>query len=140
MTHRIDVIPPTQAMEFWSVYGPLLAECIDIVDNGFSIDDLRDQIERGETLLVGIYEEVGLLLALVTVNKKTYGKRDLLNVSNLRGKGWRDWGDELLTWLDEEAEGERLDGIMVSGRAGWQRELRAHGYRHEYTTLIKELA
>ena len=77
--------------------------------------------------------------AVATVSFIKYGDRDCLDVTNLTGAGFSNWGPVLDRYLTEQAQRQQIDAIMATGRNGWVKMLKNLGYEHVKTTLMKEL-
>jgi len=137
--YAVEIIQTRQALKCWNVYGPMLNKAVGMIDDGYELRDLKRDVKEGRAMVVGVYEKGGRLQAVATIKRFILGKQNLLDVTNIQGSGWDKWGGDLLAWLEEEAARKGADGITATGRVGWIRKLRPHGYAHLKTMLVKEL-
>ena len=62
-----------------------------------------------------------------------------LVVCLLAGDGLFEWGPELEKELEALAKKEGCTKIAVEGRKGWTKLLKPYGFKHETTTVVRQL-
>lgn len=93
---------------------------------------------RGDVLLWVGERDGEPCMALITQIVDYPGKR-ALSIPFMGGKGGFEWGDELLTCLEQHAADRECALIEAVGRRGLGPFLNERGYRNSYITFTKEL-
>ncbi len=80
------------------------------------------------------------LLASAVVERIETKKGPVLNIWCCAGDAMDQWLGDILEAIENWALVVQADSVMLSGRQGWQRELKEYGYKTSNITLVKELS
>ena len=138
--YRIDMVPPEQQIIYWkAVYAPLLAQALDhALLQSDDLNSLLTKLGATEAILLDItnqWERAGV--AVIEVADFKIGK--VLHVNCLAGNDMDGWLDELVGYCRGLAKQLGCVGVSCTGRPGWQRQLKNHGFELQAATLLMEV-
>jgi hypothetical protein len=138
--YHIEIIHPAMIESKWEEMLPHLMRVVEVSNNEFTEETIRQKAFNGNSLLVAIYENKQII-AVTTAEIVTYdsGLRSLL-IPIFGGNKLVEWGDEWLEMMKHLAKHfncTELRGLAV--RDGWLRLLQTRGFNEVHTVITCKL-
>jgi hypothetical protein len=122
---KIIPLPPEVGKMLWDSFRDQLELAVmqHPGEHPEDLDALREEVAKGKLMVVQIFEGVeAVAVALLEFVKLRDGSA--LHVRYLSGNGMGGWLDELHEKLQEIARAYDCQWISLTGRMGWQKELK----------------
>ena len=118
-----------------TLYCDLVQQALDHGhERATDIGDLFDQVMAGDAWLLEIRTGHELVaVGIVELSDSPDGQ--LLHVHTLGGEGMDFWLELFIEYLQEMAKGLNCIGVTCTGRMGWQRALKKHGFVPQYVNM-----
>lgn len=130
------VIPKDLAIgALWPQIGALIASAIPYGRGEYTLEDIRDGIERGQMFAVGCVNEAGVVEFVVTCSIVTFPQRQVLYIQYGAGRGGRRAKDALIA----AAKTLGCDWIEFRCRESVARLYRRAGFDEGYRVCILEV-
>ena len=134
----ISSVPPELLHLVWHNVKPLFQRALDHTNDEYTVDDIKQLIEDGETLLL-VVSEGETILAACGMDVVQYPSTRNIRVSYLGGINMDQWLLKLVQSINLIAKEMEVKDIEVVGRRGWVKKLCDHGYVETYTTVVKRV-
>ena len=122
---------------YWrDVYGPMIGRALFEAPGEESLDDIRDDL-HSDSMLINIAVE-GVIQGVAVLQSVRLHDERLLHVHTLTGGGMTTWLGEFVAYLKYLNKALDLDGISLTGRFGWHRVLKNHGFKTRYVMMRHE--
>ncbi len=132
----LAAIPATLVDVLWPQVEPIINRAVLRSNGDVTLDSLRADLKRGETLMVTVSRGTSIVAAnILRVNTLESGKR-ILWIPIVAGDELEQWMERFLAIahvIAAEYECEELRGIAVRG--GWARKLKSEGWAPVHTVL-----
>lgn len=115
---KLVCVDPTRIGEMWPHVQHLLASAFYSGLGDDNLDSLKNDLDRGESLLWVVWDGKGLLAAATTKIIDVPTKR-LCVISACGGRQLSRW-KRFIKDLEEYADSERCDALRIMGRFGWK--------------------
>ena len=117
-----------------------LQRAIDHSNDELDIDAMYQRIRDDDMILLIAADSAGKIYAscIVEVREFDTGKR-VLAVTTLNGYQMAAWLDELIMALRGVAVHLECSEVYATGRSGWLKKLKKHGFRPIYQTMTLEV-
>jgi len=112
----VEGILYTEAHKIWDRIAPWLQQALDVIDTGYSTEDLLTEVQMRRKQCWLINDKAVGITSLVK-----YPQWTKLVVEYLAGEGMNEWEDEWFTEMTRYAEAHGCKYIEVQGRKGWAR-------------------
>jgi len=122
----------------WPQVKGILFKGLPWVRGSWTLDNAKDYLLSGYYQLWVVTERGRVLAALLTEIHKTPSGKKVLEVPLAAGSRARDWFDQ---WLESATEYAHLRGVTelkFTGRYGWWRYLKPHGFKQEAVVMYRE--
>lgn len=128
-THRsladgIYLVPPHEVAAIWEDVAPLLAKAVARAEGRASLHKCYDDCVTGERLLWVAIRDSRILLTAVTSVQEFPG-RTYLRIDQCGGSCLREFLAKGLLAFKEWAKAHGCNGVLLDGRRGWSRLLKA---------------
>lgn len=125
----VDWLTGEQAVEAMRPFEQQLQTALDNGGEKLTLEDVRQQLRDQTAQLWVVPWQAAAVTKVVDDTLVVWlvgGRMDVMPAMLAAGEDW--------------ARGVGCKGVMVYGRRGWERSfLRAEGYRHEWTIMVKPL-
>ena len=137
---RVTVLPiPEREIDDYIDRGmELLAPAIRRVEHNVDLDDVREDILTGTSILWLVYLEDKLTAAITTCVVK-HPQRKNLKIEFMGGKHMHVWMNKAVDVLAGLAKDAKLDAVEADGRKGFERYVDGSAFRPIYTHYEMEL-
>ena len=123
--------------KYWrDVYGPMIARALAESPQEESLDDIRENLHC-DSMLINISLD-GEIMAVAVLDIVMVRLERLLHVHTLTGARMVQWLPEFVEYLVYLNGALELDGISLTGRAGWQRILARLGFKTKFVIMRHE--
>tara|TARA_Y100000310_G_C20615484_1_gene780396 strand:- start:1055 stop:1498 length:444 start_codon:yes stop_codon:yes gene_type:complete len=131
-------IPQTSLMERWGKVSPLLVRALETGPRVMGLLDVFNALQRREMQLWAAFENDFPVVAAVTqlVNWPQARACEILLLAGDHREKWIEFEQVISEW----AESEGCDHMQITGRAGWERVLKDHGWTRSAVQLMKGIA
>jgi hypothetical protein len=116
----------------------LLAPAVRRVDQNVNLEDVREDIMAGTSILWLVYVGDKLTAAITTCVVK-HPQRKNLKIEFMGGKYMHIWMDEAVRILAGLALDANLDAVEADGRKGFERYVKGSTFRPIYTHYEMEI-
>jgi len=122
----------------WPQLREKLSEAINLEQGEPTLDDIKAGLDEGTTVLVQMNDGEQLrVLSSLALSVQPQGRT--LTIQTLVGTDIADCLEPYMKFIDELAVSQQVGRIVITGRAGWARYLKDHGYTEATRTLVKYL-
>jgi len=132
----IDPVKPEHVAAVWPEVEPLLARAIKRADSWDTLADLRDNVDKGNTILWLICTGNSLVAAFITGVVGTPRGR-LLQAVILGGARMSEWFEQFESKLRDIARAENCAAVFFAGRRGWKRVFERCGWSEGPVTMLR---
>jgi hypothetical protein len=122
----------------WRQCAPLLEKGLPRVRGWFTLGTIKDRLLVDYYQLWVATEHGRVLAALLTEIHKTPSGKLVLEVPLAAGSRARDWFGPMLASVAEYAHLRGVTELKFTGRYGWWRYLKRHGFQPEATVFYRE--
>ena len=142
MTYAINRIRSAQAaLDVWPLRARArISRALEKTPTLLSPLDIETGIRWGRYSLWEISDEDGADVCSFVTEVVSGENGSAVNVLVLGGEGMPDWIGELTDALVEYAHSRGCDMILETGRSGWGRVLRRHGWSDGPATMMMKVA
>lgn len=137
MTALVPILP-RYARALWPQIAEWIASATDEASGWWQPDDVLAGVERDE-LTLWIVADADRLYGVVVTEVETAARHTIGVIALCAGIEQAKWL-HLLPELEGWAAERGCTEMMVKGRAGWARRLRAHGYGERYVAVGKGIS
>jgi hypothetical protein len=130
------LVPPHYIPAEWPYIYELLEPAVERSGGRWSMSALLQSLCTGDHSLWITMKDGDRVAALVT-QKAHYPHSTMLAIQFLGGTGFDEWGDGLLTSLEEFARSTNCNGVEAVGRFGFWPFFKKHNYNRAYCTYEK---
>lgn len=136
---NIHGVPSVYADVVWPLVESWIAAACEYADGLITADDILKEIIRAERQL-WVIEMDGMPVAAATTRIDVHptGVR-VLSIPTMGGKGMDAWLGPWVDTLRRYAKEQGCKGIEASGRRGWTRALKKHGWQERCVTVTTEV-
>ena len=138
-----QVLSKTDAARHWTAIGAYLMKAAEHdIEGRLTLGGLYGDVMRGSTLAILLRNEAGEITGACAVTTTDIVSGRALFVRALGGEFGSDdtWLSAVVACLDQLAiDNACSDGVMFSGRPGWVKKLREHGYSVALVTMVKQI-
>lgn len=128
----IEIVNLTLVDQVWPLILPWVAKAHKRCEAEITPGELWQGCRSGNLFLVVGYED-GKILVSAVVRFETGHKGVVLNIMYLGGKGFKQWGGEIVAHLKEMAKENGAVGLTTQGSPAWGRLLKGvRTVRHVY--------
>lgn len=133
-----SAVPPSATEIVWPTVEPMLARAVETSGGRFTITSVLHSILAGHSALWVVLDGEDIVATLTTRVSDLPGTRVLIMdwIGGSRLKEWLPLAQETLMRYGRQYGCTELQG---AGRRGWQRVLRAHGWKPDYTVYKMDL-
>jgi len=134
-------IPDYEVVDVWPTVLPLINRVLDMSNGDYTAEYILGRIVDGDyQLWVGYMDNGAVLYTCVTRLEyfEATNKTALLGMW-IAGDNMSEWIDGLLAELESWAIDVGADEMRCIGRPGWERVLKADGYKKTHTIFAKSL-
>lgn len=124
----VSFIPAEYAVEIWPKIRGYIRSATERTGGRYEPEDVLYEILDGKLLLWAVIEGTEIL-GVATTRFMEYPRKKTLMVPFLAGKGFSDWGGEVVATLGKWAANNGCSAMEAAGRPGWERILDAYGYK-----------
>lgn len=137
--HSVMALQPDDCETLRETLRPWLQDAIayDVAARS-SPDALVDHMVSGQLMPIAITDEKRVK-ALCTAELVETNKGLALHIVTLVGEDQEEWLPQLLDVLETVALEQGCAVMACTGRPGWRRVLRKHGWREEQVTMMREV-
>tara|TARA_R110000868_G_scaffold26471_4_gene101826 strand:- start:406 stop:822 length:417 start_codon:yes stop_codon:yes gene_type:complete len=132
-------VPTGEVNKIWEEVKPHLQKAADYTYGRFEVEDIRISITDYDHTLWIAFDDTGIKGAVVTCVKQ-YPRKKYLDFTFIGGEDALTWKQPMLKVLQHWAYDNQCDGIESSGRLGWERALKADGYKPLWQTYELPIA
>lgn len=139
MTWKVRYIALEHLSLAWPVAAPLLAPAVELSEGRYDLASVYEKLAQKFALLWLIDDDKDETVAAFVSRIAAYPRKRMLCIEFLGGDRMTEWvsyTDKVLTDFARDAE---LEGLEMSGRAGWTRPLGALGWKQSAVSLVKPL-
>ena len=136
--YRIRGIPAESIPLFWKYAEPYIKRALDHTCGEITPDDLKHSCEDRKCQL-WLVSHNNRVIAAVTTEIVNYPQRRHCRVITLAGSSAQEWTALMDETLMEWAKSLACDAIEAYVRKGYVQKLAQYGYKHRYSTVVKEL-
>ena len=132
------LIPPPVVEARWvERYQKLVEDALDYSDGAKTSWGLLNDVVLGDAWLLEVRSGRELQAVAVLEIAPCRGSR-LLHVTTLTGDEMDFWIEIFISYLKEMAKGLDCIGVSCTGRMGWQRALKKHGFVPQHINMRLE--
>lgn len=117
----------------------MLEPSVETSKGKFAIDDIREEIARGD-LVLWIIVQGKVPVAFYTTRLIEYPGRRAMAMDWLGGSGVLSWRDAALDAMEDHARTNGCIHLECYGRPAWGRILERRGWKPEYVAYRMELS
>lgn len=132
----IDPVKPEHVAAVWPEVAPLFERALKRADSWDTMEGLRADVDKGNTVLWVICDGVSLVAAFIT-GVVTAGRGRLLNAVILGGSCMSEWFVQFEAKLRDIAKAEDCKAVVAVGRRGWKRIFERCGWADGPTTMLR---
>ena len=136
---RISPIRPEFVDVIWPEVVRMLEPAVETSKGKFAIDDIREEILRGELVLWIIVQDKTPVAFYTTRLIESPGRRAMA-MDWLGGSGVLSWRNAALDMMEEHARTNGCQHLEGYGRLAWGRILERRGWKPEYVAYRMELS
>jgi hypothetical protein len=122
-------------MKFWPEVSGSVIRALNPNQTRLSIDDIERALQAQEMQLWGIHD--GQLHAVMITELVTYPKCKAVRILTVTGEDMNAWLDVLIHTLQEWGRENGASLLEFTGRKGWERALKDHGWVEPYLTMTR---
>lgn len=137
-TFAIDPIRLEHVAAVWPEVAPLFERALKRADSWASLEELRTDVDRGDTTLWLICDRTSLVAAFIT-GVVTAARGRLLKAVILGGSRMSEWFGLWEAKLVDIAKAENCKAVVVVGRKGWKRTLERCGWAEGPVTMFRTI-
>ena len=133
MKKNLFVVPTNHIHQYWHLAEPHLKRAIDVGNGEFSIDQLRQFVSQGNSVLLIIMDDDGKCHCAFTIQWVMYPNDRIAYITYIGGKTTHKCWEQFLTWVKNnggtKVQGStKLPGIVRLWRIKW-------GMKPKYTLM-----
>ena len=132
---KVVGVSPEQVGIFWPVASKQIERANNISETGFSLDHLREKVEKGRNQLWLINN--GQAAAITAIIE--YPLHRAIKVTYLGGNDMDEWLVDFVEVIEGFGRENDCKFIETNGRKGWERVCKPLGAKLEYIVLRKAL-
>lgn len=136
---RISPIRPEFVDVIWPEVVRMLEPSIETSNGKFTIEDIREEIARGDLVLWIILQDK-TPVAFYTTRLIEYPGRRAMAMDWVGGSGVLSWRNAALDMMEEHARANGCEHLEGYGRLAWGRILKRRGWKPEYVAYRMELS
>ena len=130
MAIKILELKNDQALDVWDELAPFVQRALAFdIYSTITLEEIHKQVQRGFARVLICADGERLLAANVVQLFKNAMDERVLHVLATAGDESHRWLAELVETLNDLAATEGAIALTMSGRPGWARKLRPHGFR-----------
>lgn len=129
MTWDVSVVPTEQLQVAWPIVAPMLAPAVALSNGRWSMGSLYAAIGAGDHTLWLVVDSQLTPHASFTTRIAKYPLKSMLAWGFVGGEAMPEWFDAVSEMIDRYVVDAGLAGQEHGGRLGWDRSLRAAGWR-----------
>ena len=132
----IDPVKPEHVAAVWPEVAPLFERALKRSDSWDTMEGLRADVDKGDTVLWLICDSTSMVAAFITgVVAAARGR--LLNAVILGGSRMSEWFVQFEQKLRDIAKAEDCKAVVAVGRRGWKRIFERCGWADGPTTMLR---
>lgn len=135
-TFGISPVKPEHVALVWPEVAPLFKRALKRADSWDTMEGLRADVDKGNTVLWVICEGVSLVAAFIT-GVVSAGRGRLLNAVILGGGRMSEWFVPFEKKLVAIAKAEDCKAVVAMGRKGWKRIFERCGWLDGPVTMLR---
>lgn len=135
----ISMVPTDFVDLVWNDVKPHFERAVATLKRYFRVDEIREDAKTGK-LMIWIVADGKRIEAAFTTRIIQYHDRRALAYDWIGGNRVEEWQDDVLPLIEKYAGEYGCAHIEGTGRKGWERVLRKHGWTPEFVTFRKELS
>ena len=134
------VVSPQELAQTWDQHEALYRRALEYSwQASDTAENVSQALAQGRAWAIDV--KMGdELLASAVVEKIETKKGPVLNIWCCAGDAMDEWLGDILEAIENWALVVQANSVMLSGRQGWQRELKKYGYKTSNITLVKGLS
>ena len=132
----IDPVKPEHVAAVWPEVAPLFERALKRSDSWDTMEGLRADVDKGDTVLWLICDSTSMVAAFIT-GVVTAGRGRLLNAVILGGSRMSEWFVQFEQKLRDIAKAEDCKAVVAVGRRGWKRIFERCGWADGPTTMLR---
>ena len=132
--YRYTLVPMEHCTSIWKYVRDLLAPAVERSHGRWTMEYLLAALATGTQNLWVAYDDEGYLRAAMTTQIICYPNNKMLAVQFLGGDGFDEWGDGMLSTIEDYARTCGCDGIESCARFGFWPFFKRRGYDRSYAT------
>jgi hypothetical protein len=132
----IDPVKPEHVAAVWPEVAPLFERALKRSDSWDTMEGLRADVDKGDTVLWLICDSTSMVAAFIT-GVVTAGRGRLLNAVILGGSRMSEWFVQFEQKLRDIAKAEDCKAVVAVGRKGWKRIFERCGWADGPTTMLR---
>ena len=129
MRYRVSGVQRADISKVWTEAGLLLSDALARSREGYTLGEVREQLEDGRGMLWLVRDGDGALVGALVAY--IHGRRNTLVVWLMAGRDFEDWRGEVQSLLARYAAEQQLQGVEAWVRPGLARKLSRHGWREQ---------
>lgn len=122
----------------WEQVKPLILKALEYSNGELGIDDIYEKLKTKNMQLWICFEDIEILSA-ATTEIIIYPKKKICRVVTLGGHRMAEWFYNLIQFIEAWGRHNKINGMEVIGRRGWERIGKRIGYGSQQSILYKEL-
>ena len=137
---EMSMVPPNLLGHAWKKSEHLIGKLKRVSHGRFEGHDILHEMYSGKQQMWCIWEgdkEDFPIIGVVITEVLQYPQKKLLCIQYCTGARLNEWKSDILDLLDRWAKECECDGLELTGRKGWVRELKPDGWNEEYVILTK---
>jgi len=134
---EVSLVDPDYLYLIWDETSSVLDRSIGTAHGRYSLDHIAHEIMTGEQHLWVVFDDDKKVISALTTKFVSYPGKRLLAGQFLGGERIMRWRDSMLETLERWAVDNNCDGMEMTGRRGFERILKPHGWTPEYTVFEK---
>ena len=134
---EVSLVDPDYLHLIWDEASLVLDRSTGTAHGRYSLDHIAHEIMIGEQHLWIVFDDDKKVISALTTKFVSYPGKRLLAGQFLGGERIMRWRDSMLETLERWAVDNNCDGMEMTGRRGFERILKPHGWTPEYTVFEK---
>ena len=134
---EVSLVDPDYLHLIWDEASSALDRSTGTAHGRYSLDHIAHEIMIGEQHLWIVFDDDKKVISALTTKFVSYPGKRLLAGQFLGGERIMRWRDSMLETLERWAVDNNCDGMEMTGRRGFERILKPHGWTPEYTVFEK---
>ena len=134
---EVSLVDPEYLHLIWDEASSVLGKSIGTAHGRYSIDHIEYEILSGEQHLWVVFDDDKKVISALTTKFVSYPGKLLLAGQFLGGEKIMLWRDAMLQTLEKSAIDNSCDGMEMTGRKGFEKILKPHGWTPEYAVFEK---